>query len=154
MDTMQTAVVKDFVYYGDGPIEQPPVVPDATHFGMHVTVLIGTDDDLPGDAFDAYPCTTSWLAAALAEGRSPRMADRIVTDLDEGVRPLSGVWVMDRWSRERFERAVHRLCETHSPAPDWGTLASRIGRLLPWEYDYRYDDFVDAHPGPTFPTGS
>ena len=34
---------------------------------------------------------------------------------------------------------------------DWGTLANRIGRYIPWEFDYQYDDFidgtVDARPG-------
>jgi hypothetical protein len=91
------------------------------------------------------------LAAELAAGRAPRLSDGLVTEHDEGVWPLAGVWVMDRWSQERFEAAVHQLSRTHSPAPDRGALASRIGRLLPWEYDYRLDDFVDAHPGPTFP---
>jgi hypothetical protein len=151
MTAMKTAVVKDFIYFSEGPTDQPPVVSDPTHFGMKVMVLIGTDDDRPGDAFDAFPCTGSWLAAELAAGKAGRLSDDLVTEHDEGVWPLAGVWVMDRWSQERFEAAVRQLCRTHSPAPDWGTLASRIGRLLPWEYDYRFDDFVDAHPGPTFP---
>jgi hypothetical protein len=151
MTGMQTAVVQDFVYYSEGPVDRPPVVSDPSHFGMQVTVLIGTDDDRPGDAFRAFPCTGSWLAAELAGATGLHLADSLVTEHDEGVRPLAGVWVMDHWSQERFEAAVHQLCRTHSPAPDWGALASRIGRLLPWEYDYRFDDFVDVHPGPTFP---
>ena len=50
MNDMETAVVKDFVYFGEGPSDQPPVVSDPSHFGMQVMVLIGTDDDRQGDA--------------------------------------------------------------------------------------------------------
>jgi hypothetical protein len=143
MAAMLTAEVKDFLYYGPGSINQPPVVADPEHFGIEVSVLIGTTDEPTADSFTAFPCTGSWLAAELAAGRAPRLSDSLVTEHDEGVWPLAGVWVMDRWSQERFEAAVHQLCRTHSPAPDWGVLAARIGRLLPWEYDYRYDQRVD-----------
>jgi hypothetical protein len=105
MTAMKTAVVKDFIYFSEGPTDQPPVVSDPTHFGMKVMVLIGTDDDRPGDAFDAFPCTGSWLAAELAAGKAGRLSDDLVTEHDEGVWPLAGVWVMDRWSQERFEAA-------------------------------------------------
>ncbi|GAB3039063.1 hypothetical protein GCM10011376_40190 [Nocardioides flavus (ex Wang et al. 2016)] len=30
-----------------------------------------------------------------------------------------------------------------SPRPDWQTVAARIGRHLPWEYDYEHDDQVN-----------
>jgi hypothetical protein len=153
MTGMLTAEVKGYVYYGPSPVDQPPRVDDPDHFGMQVSVLIGPAGSSPGDSFTAYLCTDSWLAAELTAGRWVRFTDSLVTEDDPSVGPLAGVWVMERWSQETFEAAVERLCARHSPAPDWGTLASRIGRLIPWEYDYRYDDFVDEHPGPTFPPG-
>jgi hypothetical protein len=58
---------------------------------------------------------------------------------------------MLRWDASAIEQAIQRICEGASPAPDWGTLASRIGRLIPWEYDYRYDDHVNEHFGSPFP---
>jgi hypothetical protein len=151
MPDMVTAEVKDFMYYGPGSVDEPPVVLDPTHFGMRVDVMIGTDDEPSADCFTAFPCTSSWLAAELAAGRWERLSDDLVTDHDPGVRPLAGVWVMDRWSQERFESSVQQLCQTYSPAPDWGTVASRLTRLLPWEYDDRYDEYLDTHPGPVFP---
>jgi hypothetical protein len=30
-------------------------------------------------------------------------------------------------------------------------LASRIGRQIPWEFDYKYDGHVDEHFGSPFP---
>jgi hypothetical protein len=143
MGGMVTAEVKDFIYYGPGSINEPPMVVDPEHFGMEVSVLIGTTDQAPADSFTAFPCTASWLADELAAGRWQRLSDDLVTEHDDTVWPLAGVWVMDRWSQERFEAAVRRLCRPSSPAPDWGALASRISRLLPWEYDDRYDQRVD-----------
>jgi len=32
-----------------------------------------------------------------------------------------------------------------------GTLASRIGRQIPWEFDYKYDTHQDAQFGSPFP---
>jgi|GEM_PF-5932761 len=33
-----------------------------------------------------------------------------------------------------------------SAVEDWATAATRIGRVFPWEFQYRYDRFVDVHP--------
>jgi hypothetical protein len=154
MADMVTAEVKGFVYLGPSPVDEPPRVDDPDHFGMQVTALIGAAGESPGDAFSVHLCTASWLAAELVAGRWLSLTESLVTEDDESVGPLAGVWLMERWSQEGFEAAVQRLCVVHSPAPDWGTLAARIGRVMPWEYDYRYDDFVDAHPGPTFPPGA
>ena len=34
-----------------------------------------------------------------------------------------------------------------SPGPDWQTVAARIGRHLPWEYDYKHDDELNERAG-------
>jgi hypothetical protein len=38
-------------------------------------------------------------------------------------------------------------------AGDWGTLADRLGRYIPWEFAYKYDAFIDntASERPPFP---
>ncbi len=46
---------------------------------------------------------------------------------------------MKTWSPEAFEAALERLVTAMSPGPDWQTVANRVGRHLPWEYDYKYD---------------
>jgi hypothetical protein len=48
--------------------------------------------------------------------------------------------------------AVDELCATYE-ADEWGTLANRIGRHIPWEFDYRYDEFLDktSDQRPGFP---
>ena len=58
---------------------------------------------------------------------------------------------MARWDSEAFLYAVRAVCTSASPGPDWGTVADRIGRWIPWEYDYRYDEHVNARFGERFP---
>jgi hypothetical protein len=38
-----------------------------------------------------------------------------------------------------------------APGTDWGSVANRIGRMIPWEFAYRYDDHIDRHYGQLFP---
>ena len=57
---------------------------------------------------------------------------------------------MAEWSFRHLREAVERICERHA-GPDWGSVASRVGRSLPWEFNYNDDRFVDEHPGPAFP---
>jgi hypothetical protein len=49
---------------------------------------------------------------------------------------------MKRWDYEAVRKAISDLC-IYRDAADWGALANRIGRRIPWELDYRYDDFLD-----------
>ncbi|CAM3491172.1 hypothetical protein NOZE110980_00385 [Nocardioides zeicaulis] len=54
---------------------------------------------------------------------------------------------MKAWSRVAFEAAVERLVTAASPGPNWQTVADRIGRHLPWEYDYKHDDQMNTRAG-------
>jgi hypothetical protein len=54
---------------------------------------------------------------------------------------------MRQWHRTEFESALRLVCEEFSPGPDWGTVASRIGRVIPWEFDYKYDAHVNKNSG-------
>ena len=58
-------------------------------------------------------------------------------------KQLAGFWFMRRWDRVAFVEALDRVCDALSPGPDWGSVASRIGRLIPWEFDYKYDESVN-----------
>lgn len=60
------------------------------------------------------------------------------------VLPVHGVWLMKVWSPAAFEAAVDRLVTAMSPGPDWQTVAARIGRHLPWEFDHKHDDQINV----------
>lgn len=149
-DAGVVAEVKHFVYHWSTPDEP---VPGATHFGVTAQVLIGPEGNDLADSFDCILCSPSMFA------------DRFdVTQWDSGcaedvlpggeVMPIHGVWLMRSWSPSAFEAAVHRLATACSPGPDWGTVADRIGRHLPWEYDYRHDNRTNERAGLPRPSGS
>jgi hypothetical protein len=58
---------------------------------------------------------------------------------------------MRRWDPDQFLEALTSICKEFSPGPDWGSVASRIGRLIPWEFDYKYDEHVNQSFGEAFP---
>ena len=49
---------------------------------------------------------------------------------------------MQRWDAGALEAAIRELCE-RTEGPNWGAVASRLNRLLPWEFNYRYEQAVD-----------
>ena len=60
----------------------------------------------------------------------------------------TGLVFMREWDLSKLRQTLQDVCErTHGP--DWGAVASRLARLLPWEFDYRYDEAVDQ--GEPFP---
>lgn len=130
---------------------------DPECFCIRVMVFIGTSDDDTSDAFEALVCTPSWLGEHLADPRLRQLQPRAWTwqprDLEFGNQFL----FMRRWDYPMLHDTLTHFCAAFE-APDWGSLASRIGRYLPWEFDYRYDRHVDAtasaHPFPRpKPTG-
>ncbi len=124
--------------------------PDPEHFGANAQILIGEVGDEAADSFDVFVCTPSWAAHALAEG-GWRERFGSLESLPENVLPGSGFWFMPSWDQEAFRSAVYDICADASPGPDWGSVAARIGRLIPWEFDYRYDAHLNAHFGERFP---
>lgn len=133
---------------GDGAPERYEPT-DPTHFGTHVQVLIGTRSGDRSDSFDLTVCSPSWFAEQVAEGTLEGV--RSLRVFPEAVIPGASVWFMRRWDPAELRNALKVVCDSASPGPDWGSVASRVGRLIPWEYDYRYDAHVDSHPGPPFP---
>jgi hypothetical protein len=63
--------------------------------------------------------------------------------MPEAVAAGAGMWFMRQWDSSTFLKALDQICEVASPGPDWGSVASRIGRLIPWEFAYKYDEAVN-----------
>jgi hypothetical protein len=53
--------------------------------------------------------------------------------------------------RDDFDEALSAITDAASPGPDWGSVAARIGRFIPWEFNYKYDDHIDDHHGDPYP---
>jgi hypothetical protein len=124
--------------------------PDAKHFGASAQILIGERGSDFADSFDVTVCTPSWAAQRLAQADwSEEFGSR--RSMPATVVPGAPFWFMKSWDSAAFRDAIHALCTEASPGPDWGSVAARIGRLLPWEFDYRYDDHLNAHFGDRFP---
>lgn len=122
---------------------------DPTHFGVNVQILIGERGNDLADSFDLVACSPSWFASEATNGRW--FTQDAPLGMPASVAVGSGMWFMRRWDPVEFESAVRFLCDVSSPAPDWGTLAARIGRQIPWEFDYKYDAHLDAQFGSRFP---
>jgi len=149
------ATVKNILAFGDGAAEDNAldgyVPPDPEHFGFSAQVFIGDDADDLSDSFDVTVCTPSWLAAQVKAGAWDRFRSGSLRAMPESVAAGAALWFMRRWNRQEFERAVEAVCEDANPAPDWGSVACRIGRRIPWEFDYKYDRHVNEHFGEPFP---
>ena len=118
----------------------------ATHFGVTAQVLVGPADSELADSFDCILCSPSMFADRFSVAQ---WGSGFAEDVLPGgeVLPVQGVWLMKVWSPAAFEAAVKRLAAASSPGPDFGTVAARIGRHLPWEYDYKHDDELNKRAG-------
>lgn len=147
------AEVKTILIGGDGAADDLSMdgfaPPDPAHFGATAQILIGDRNGDLADSFDVTICSPSWVAQALAStdwSRFPRQRS-----LPQTVLPGAAIWFMPSWNAAAFRTAVEAVCADASPGPDWGTVASRIGRSIPWEFDYKYDAHVNGHFGERFP---
>ena len=118
----------------------------ATHFGVSAQVLIGSTGSDLADSFDCILLSPSMFADRFSVSE---WGSGFAEDVLPGgeVLPVHGVWLMKVWSSEAFESAVERLVTAMSPGPDFQTVAARIGRHLPWEYDYKHDDTLNIRSG-------
>jgi hypothetical protein len=121
--------------------------PDPEHFGIFVQAFIGSTDSDLSDAFEVFVCSPSWFGNHFHDkqlGRSNCEAP--------GIRFGNRFLFMKRWDYEALRKTVGDLC-AESDAADWGAVANRIGRHVPWEFDWRYDAFLDetANERPSFP---
>jgi Immunity protein 8 len=153
-----TLEIKSVLAFGEGA---PPdgtiegyTPPDPEHFGVSLQIFIGRTSGALADSFDITVCSPSWMAARVAAGEWERFRSGGLRVLPESIAVGTGIWLMRRWDRSELEAALRAVCEAFSPGPDWGSVASRIGRLIPWEFDYKYDAHVNEHYGLPFPDGS
>lgn len=141
------AVVKNVLAFGDGSSSDASldgfVPPDPEHFGFFAQVFVGDDVDDRSDSFDLVVCSPSWFAEEAVSGRWEQFRGGGLTVLPESIAVGSGIWFMRRWDKAAFEDALKFVCDAASPGPDWGTVAARIGRLIPWEFAYKYDERVN-----------
>ncbi len=136
----------DYAWFPDARGIESYEPSDPTDFCVSVQAFIGPGDSDPSDSFDFVVCSPKWLLANF----------HLLRDPDDDVTPPSlvvtqGIWIMESWSSQDIESNIRRLCEVVSPGPDWGSVADRLGRWMPWEYDYRYDDFRNNTSGARFP---
>lgn len=113
---------------------------DPESFRLELQIFIGSVGDDLSDAFDVTVCTPKWLHENWHS----------VPEEFEGlpnVRSGHGFVLMQRWSFDDLGSTIRKICDVE--ANRWGDTANRIGRKLPWEYDYRYDRYQDE--GRPFP---
>lgn len=130
-------VVQTIMYHPAAPSD------GADDFWVTVQVLMGETVGGPADSFDLTVCSPGQLSRIFAASR---------WDEDDAlpggnIRPLTGVWIMRRWGEREFEEAVNRLASAFSPGPNFQEVAARVGRIIPWEYDYVHDRRVNAAAG-------
>lgn len=139
------AEVKVVLFFGEGATESSddfhPADPE--RFGVQAQIFISDTMTDVSDSFDLLVCSTSWLAAQ----RWNRLEDRRLTAMPGSVAAGASLWFMPRWDRAAFDEAVHAVCREASPGPDWATVASRIGRWIPWEFDYKHDERTNERAG-------
>lgn len=156
MSGQVAAVVKSvllFPFDDSGTTDVDGFVPaDPSHFGVSAQVFIGEPGADDVDSFDIIVCSPAWFAdrAAASESWSLLVSQQHEADSDT-VLIGTGLWFMRSWSAEELRAVLSTVCSAASGGPDWGTVASRIGRAIPWEYDYKYDAHVDERYGEPFP---
>lgn len=87
-----------------------------------------------------------WLARSIAQAESSG-SGLPGWELAGSVPVYGPLYVMPRWDADQVDRLMKRLCDVVGPGPDWGTVASRLSRFVGWDYDYRYDRWVEDHFG-------
>jgi hypothetical protein len=120
-------------------------------FGFNAQIFIGEVGDEHYDSFDICVCSPSWFAHQVADGVWTGFRNGTPDEIPESIAIGSYFWFMRSWSREEFEMGLQVVCDAYSPGKDWGTVAARIGRVIPWEFDYKYDKVIDEAYRNSFP---
>jgi hypothetical protein len=130
------------------PLWFPPdnVPTDLNNFGCLVYLLIGSSEIGGVDKFHCFACSPRWLADKLSGiGPPPEHGMFLDRSNDDQIIFGSGLVLMNTWSLSALRIAIDDFlleCEGSS----WGVVANKIARRFPWEYHYRYDEYVNRHP--------
>jgi hypothetical protein len=126
---------------------------DPKNFGESGTAYLGFKGGAGVDAFYFFVCTPGWLADRFDDPHSAESAGFWEEDEFSHERtPLmyylpspepmtlfgTGLFLVEAWSADQLTRSIQAVCRRESGS-DWQTVASRLGRLMPWEFDYRRD---------------
>ena len=153
---------------GEAPVPVVSYTPArGEHFAVAVQAFIGSTPGGPVDSFDFVVCTPRWFADAYAEADLRRVGEthpplrgdsaarqllgRAIWQPSDERDPVvfgTGLVFMRHWDAAKLTATVEDAC-ARIEGPDWGAIASRLGRLLPWEFNYKYDQAVDL--GEPFP---
>ena len=115
--------------------------PNPRKFGIFVTAYIGSAATAGSDAFDFWACSPRWFYEESERSGTRSWGPGL--SRGDGVLFGTGFVFMKTWSYPVLHRAVESLCAEHE-GPDWDVAASRIGRFLDWEFQYRFDELLDA----------
>jgi hypothetical protein len=147
-------VIRDITRFVPGS-HVPSILPEfeespvgATHFAFNCLILIGPEGEDGEDRFDVFVCSPAWLAAnftAVEATTGRRLFPWARTEPNDRAVFTPGLLLMPTWSLEALAEAIDLICE-RCQGPDWPTVASRLTRYLDWEYEYKYDEYVDLHP--------
>lgn len=142
-----TAELKYLRAHGDGAAIDGSLEgfspPEPKDFGFNAVIYIGVEGEEGMDLFDLVVCSPPWMARELTTGR---WMARITREDVDPITMTPFVFYMQRWEPTELLTQLRSLCARCSPAPDWSSLANRLARYMAWEYDYKYDEYVDAHP--------
>lgn len=107
---------------------------DPEYFGATLQAFIGCEGDSRGDSFDVMVCSPRWLVDNF---NYPNLAERWyeTPNLHFGRRLI----LMERWDYAELWSCIQSMCVDFE-GPDWDTVANRIGRWLPWEFQHHVDD--------------
>lgn len=131
---------------------------DPEHFGTHIQLWIASSDagstgwPVGGaDDFDLTVCTPSWFADRAEEDWKGLGGYRGPGSMPASIIMGHGIWFVQRWDHGEILAGLASIFETEGTGPDWGSVASRIGRYIQWDLSYAYDQHVNEHFGEPFP---
>ncbi len=106
---------------------------DPATFALGLDLYVGSPEAATSDAFDLIVCSPRWLVGHFD---SPALQSRLAGG---SVVPGRGLWLMERWDLDKFRASVDVVLGSVT-GERWPDVADWLGRHLPWEHDYRYDE--------------
>jgi hypothetical protein len=113
-----------------------PGEPDS--FCLRIQAFLGPPGPGTGTSFDCTVCSPRWLTQNF----------RSLDGWNDESLLGHGLVLLPRWDLPSLTKVVRGICE-NIDGPDWPTVALRISRWLPWEFEYRCDHDQDERLRPS-----